>query len=190
MFSKKEILIWIVVFIVGVFMAWSCRLEAMDIQKLEEPIQKEEGKELYPNFLLYNSTQSCMRGIVQMIIQINPQLRNQMIPPAIQQQILGHCSCVVDKIRLKYPIQEYYKKMGDFLWIRDVWGGYGTECMKAGYLAGVIPDDLPEKLEKIQTDNKTKENTKVEDNKTKSLEPKSKEEEILIKEPEPAIFQG
>ena len=176
MFSKKEILIWIVVFIVGVFMAWSCRLEAMDIQKLEEPIQKEEGKELYPNFLLYNSTQSCMRGIVQMLIQFNPQLQNQLIPPAAQQQILGHCSCVVDKIRLKYPIQEYYKKMGDFLWIRDVWGGYGTECMKAGYLAGLgikYPED---------------EDNKTEDNKTESPKPESKIEEELSDEP--TIFQG
>jgi hypothetical protein len=176
MFSKKEILIWIVVFIVGVFMAWSCRLEAMDIQKLEEPIQKEEGKELYPNFLLYNSTQSCMRGIVQMLIQFNPQLRNQLIPPAAQQQILGHCSCVVDRIRLKYPIQEYYKKMGDFLWIRDVWGGYGTECMKAGYLAGLgikYPED---------------EDNKTEDNKTESPKPESKIEEELSDEP--TIFQG
>ena len=43
MFSKKEILFWIVALIVGVFMAWSCRLQAMDIQKLEEPIKKEEG---------------------------------------------------------------------------------------------------------------------------------------------------
>lgn len=176
MFNKKEILIWIVVFIVGVFMAWSCRLEAMDIQKLEEPIQKEEGKELYPNFLLYNSTQSCMRGIVQMLIQFNPQLRNQLIPPAAQQQILGHCSCVVDRIRLKYPIQEYYKKMGDFLWIRDVWGGYGTECMKAGYLAGLgikYPED---------------EDNKTEDNKTESPKPESKIEEELSDEP--TIFQG
>jgi len=176
MFNKKEILIWIVVFIVGVFMAWSCRLEAMDIQKLEEPIQKEEGKELYPNFLLYNSTQSCMRGIVQMLIQFNPQLRNQLIPPAAQQQILGHCSCVVDRIRLKYPIQEYYKKMGDFLWIRDVWGGYGTECMKAGYLAGLgikYPED---------------EDNKTEDNKTESPKPESKIEEELSDEP--IIFQG
>ena len=176
MFNKKEILIWIVVFIVGVFMAWSCRLEAMDIQKLEEPIQKEEGKELYPNFLLYNSTQSCMRGIVQMLIQFNPQLRNQMIPPAAQQQILGHCSCVVDKIRLKYPIQEYYKKMGDFLWIRDVWGGYGTECMRAGYLAGLgikYPED---------------EDNKTEDNETESPKPESKVEEELSDEP--TIFQG
>ena len=175
MFSKKDILVWIVVFIVGVFMAWSCRLEAMDIQKLEEPIQQEEGRELYPNFLLYNSTQSCMRGIVQMLIQFNPQLRNQLIPPAAQQQILGHCSCVVDKIRIKYSIQDYYKKMSDFIWIRDVWGGYGTECMKAGYLAGLG-------VQYPKEDNETK------DNKTESPKPESKVEEELSDEP--TIFQG
>ena len=175
MFSKKEILFWIVALIVGVFMAWSCRLQAMDIQKLEEPIKKEEGI-LSPNFLLYNSTQSCMRGVIQMIIQFNPQLQNQMIPPAAQQQILGHCSCVMDKIRVKYPIQEYYKKMSDFLWIRDVWGGFGVECMKAGYLAGLgvqYPKD---------------EDNKTEDNKTESPKPESKVEEELSDEP--TIFQG
>ena len=175
MFSKKEILFWIVALIVGVFMAWSCRLQAMDIQKLEEPIKKEEGI-LYPNFLLYNSTQSCMRGVIQMMIQLNPQLQNQMIPPAAQQQILGHCSCVMDKIRVKYPIQEYYKKMSDFLWIRDVWGGFGVECMKAGYLAGLgvqYPKD---------------EDNKTEDNKTESPKPESKVEEELSDEP--TIFQG
>tara|TARA_Y100001951_G_scaffold99435_1_gene101462 strand:- start:509 stop:1051 length:543 start_codon:yes stop_codon:yes gene_type:complete len=180
MFNKKEILIWIVVFIVGVFMAWSCRLEAIDIQKLEEPIKKEvEGsRDLYPNFLLYNSTQSCMRGIVQMLIQFNPQLRNQLIPAAAQQQILGHCSCVVDKIRVKYSVQEYYNKMSDYIWIRDVWGGYGTECMKAGYLAG-LGIKYPEKEE-----------TKVEeeDNKTESPKPESKVEEKV--RDEPTIFQG
>ena len=175
MFSKKEILFWVVALIVGVFMAWSCRLQAMDIQKLEEPLKKEE-KVFYPNFLLYNSTQSCMRGVIQMIIQFNPQLQNQMIPPAAQQQILGHCSCVMDKIRVKYPIQEYYKKMSDFLWIRDVWGGFGVECMKAGYLAGLgvkYPED---------------EDNKTEDNKTESPKPESKVEEELSDEP--TIFQG
>ena len=179
MFSKKEILIWIVVFIVGVFMAWSCRLEAIDIQKLEVPIKKEvEGsRDLYPNFLLYNSTQSCMRGIVQMLIQFNPQLRNQLIPAAAQQQILGHCSCVVDRIRIKYPIQEYYKNANDFLWIRDVWGKYGRECTKAGYLAGLGIEYPKEKEKKVE-----------EDNKTESQEPESSVEEELSDEP--TIFQG
>ena len=179
MFSRKEILFWIFTFIVSIMLAWSCRLEAVDIQKLEEPIKKDEevSKEYYPNFLLYNSTQSCMRGIVELIIRISPQLRNQLIPPAIQQQILGHCSCVVDRIRIKYPIQEYYKNANDFLWIRDVWGKYGRECTKAGYLAGLGIEYPKEKEKKVE-----------EDNKTESPEPESKIEEEVSDEP--TIFQG
>ena len=179
MFSRKEILFWIFTFIVSIMLAWSCRLEAQDIQKLEEPIKKDEivEKEYYPNFLLYNSTQSCMRGLVDLIITFNPQLRNQLIPPAIQQQILGHCSCVVDRIRIKYPIQEYYKNSNDFLWIRDVWGKYGRECTKAGYLAGLGIEYPKEKEKKVE-----------EDNKTESQEPESNVEEELSDEP--TIFQG
>ena len=179
MFSKKEILFWGFAFTVGIMLAWSCRLEAVDIQKLEEPIKKDEKveKEYYPNFLLYNSTQSCMRGLVDLIVTFNPQLRNQIIPPAAQQQILGHCSCVVDKIRIKYPIQEYYKNSNDFLWIRDVWGKYGRECTKAGYLAGLGIEYPKEKEKKVE-----------EDNKTESQEPESSVEEELSDEP--TIFQG
>ena len=179
MFSKKEILFWGFAFAVSIMLAWSCRLEAVDIQKLEEPIKKDEKveKEYYPNFLLYNSTQSCMRGLVDLIVTFNPQLRNQIIPPAAQQQILGHCSCVVDKIRIKYPIQEYYKNSNDFLWIRDVWGKYGRECTKAGYLAGLGIEYPKEKEKKVE-----------EDNKTESPKPESKIEEELSDEP--TIFQG
>ena len=179
MFSRKEILFWIFTFIVSIMLAWSCRLEAVDIQKLEEPITKDEKveKEYYPNFLLYNSTQSCMRGLVDLIVTFNPQLRNQIIPPAAQQQILGHCSCVVDRIRIKYPIQEYYKNSNDFLWIRDVWGKYGRECTKAGYLAGLGIEYPKEKEKKVE-----------EDNKTESQEPESSVEEELSDEP--TIFQG
>ena len=177
MFSRKEILFWVFAFTVGIMLAWSCRLEAIDIQKLEEPIQKDEkvSKEHYPNFLLYNSTQSCMRGIVDLLITFNPQLRNQIIPPAVQQQILGHCSCVVDKIRMKYSIQEYYKNAHNFLWIRKVWGSFGNECTKDGYLAG-LGIQYPE------------EKVKEEDNKTESPKPESKVEEELSDEP--TIFQG
>ncbi len=174
MFTRKEILFWVFALIIGIVLAWSCRLEAMDIQKLEEPVKKEE-KELYPNFLLYNSTQSCMRGVIQMIIQYNPKLQNQMIPPAAQQQILGHCSCVMDNIRAKYPIQEYYNKMNDFLWVRDVWGSLGIKCMKAGYLLGLG-------VQYPKEDNETK------DNKTESPKPEPKVEEELSDEP--TIFQG
>ena len=140
---------------------------------------KEKKNEIYPNFLLYNSTTACMQGLVQVVISNNPKLRNQFIPPAVQQQLLGHCSCVVDRIRKVYPLQEYLNEIHDYLWIKTVWGKYGAECMKAGYLAGII---------QLPTDNKTKEDTKVEDNKTESLKPESSVEEI--ENEEATIFQG
>jgi len=65
--------------------------------------------------------------------------------------------------------------MSDFLWIRDVWGGLGIECMKAGYLAGLG-------VQYPKEDNETK------DNKTESPKPESKVEEELSDEP--TIFQG
>jgi len=139
----------------------------------------EKKDEIYPNFLLYNSTTACIQGVVQLIIRYNPTLKNQFIPPAIQQQLLGHCSCVIDRIRIEFTIQEYMKKVNDYLWIRGAWGIHGKQCMKAGYLAGLVAQP---------TDNETKEDTKVEDNKTESLEPKSKVEEIQNEEP--IIFQG
>ena len=139
----------------------------------------EKKDKIYPNFLLYNSTTACIQGVVQLIVKNNPPLKNQFIPPAVQQQLLGHCSCVLDRIRVEFTIQEYMKKVNDYLWIRGVWGIHGKQCMKAGYLAGVI---------EISTDNETKEDTKVEDNKTESLEPESKVEEIQNEEP--TIFQG
>ena len=47
---------------------------------------------------------------------------------------------------------------------------------------------LEDEKTKLQTDNKTKEDTKVEDNKTESLKPKSNVEEI--ENEEATIFQG
>ena len=160
-------LILFALFTVTVF-AWSVQAQ-----------ETEKKDKFYPNFLLYNSTTACMQGLVQMVISNNPSLKNQFIPPAIQQQLLGHCSCIVDRIRKEITIQEYRKEIHDYLWIKTVWGKYGTECMKAGYLAGII---------QLPTDNKTKEDTRVEDNKTESLKPESSVEEI--ENEEPTIFQG
>ena len=176
MFSKKEILFWTFAFTIGIFLAWSCRLEAQETEKKGILVHTNE---FYPNFLLHNSTTACIQGVVQLIISYNPTLRNQFIPPAIQQQLIGHCSCIMDNIRKEYTIQEYMTQMNDYLWIKDVWGRHGENCTKAGYLAGLIH---------FPTDNKTKEDTKVEDNKTESLKPESKVEEI--ENEEATIFQG
>ena len=124
MFNKKEIMLWMFVLVVSIMVAWSCRLDAAEV--------KEEVKisDKYPNFLLYNSTAGCFRGVAQIMVMLNPHLANIPMPPAIQQQILAHCSCIMDKIRAKHSIQEYNNKINDFLWIKKLWGKLGAESTK------------------------------------------------------------
>ena len=132
MFSKKEILFWIVTFFVGIMLSWSCKLEAADVDTKHIP-----KRNLYPNVLMYNSTASCIQGVVSLLLVSNPNLRNQMLPPAVLQQLIGHCSCIMDKIRLLHSVEEYFANMHDYVWIRTLWGKYGGECVDMGYLAGL-----------------------------------------------------
>ncbi|MDP7368539.1 MAG: hypothetical protein QGH83_14930 [Candidatus Pacebacteria bacterium] len=157
MFSKKEILLWIVIFFVGIMLSWSCKLEAADVDTKPDP-----KRNLYPNVLMYNSTASCIQGVVALLLSSNPSMRNQMMPPAVIQQMIGHCSCVMDKIRLLHSVEEYYANMHDYIWIRNMWGKYGAECIDMGYLAGLVTKG------KQPSDNKTIE-------KPKPIEPEPKQ---------------
>ena len=75
MFSKKEILVGVIAAILGMLVAWSCRLEATEIKEEVKIIDK------YPNFLLYNSTVGCFSGVVQLMILLNPELAQTPAPP-------------------------------------------------------------------------------------------------------------
>ena len=119
--------------------------------------QETEKRNLYPNVLMYNSTASCIQGVVSLLLSSNPSLGQQMLPPAVMQQMIGHCSCVMDKIRLLITVEDYYANMHDYLWIRDLWGKYGAECIDMGYLAGLVTRD---KKDKQPSDNQTTEEPK------------------------------
>ena len=118
-------------------------------------LQAAEKRNIYPNVLLYNSSASCIQGVVSLLLASNPNLRNQMLPPAVLQQMIGHCSCVMDKIRLLHSVEEYYANMHDYVWIRTLWGKYGAECVDMGYLAGLGIGKAP-----LPSDNKTTEKPK------------------------------
>ena len=142
-------------------------------------IQAEEKRNLYPNVLMYNSTASCIQGVVALLLSSNPSLGQQMLPPAVMQQMVGHCSCVMDKIRLLVTVEEYYANMHDYLWIRNLWGKYGAECIDMGYLAGLVTKD------KKPSDNKT-----TEESKPKPIEPEPEIQEPEIQEPEETQNEG
>ena len=138
----------------------------------------EEKRNIYPNVLMYNSTASCIQGVISLLLASNPNLRNQMLPPAVMQQMIGHCSCVMDKIRLLHSIEEYFANMHDYVWIRTIWGKYGGECVDMGYLAGLGIGRAP-----LPSDNQTTEEPKEIKPEPKILEP----EETLG---EDTSFQG
>ena len=117
--------------------------------------QETEKRNIYPNVLMYNSTASCIQGVVSLLLVSNPNLANQMLPPAVLQQLIGHCSCVMDKIRLLHSIEEYFANMHDYVWIRSIWGKYGAECVDMGYLAGLGIGKAP-----LPSDNQTIEEPK------------------------------
>ena len=119
--------------------------------------QETEKRNLYPNVLMYNSTASCIQGVVALLLSSNPSLGQQMLPPAVMQQMIGHCSCVMDKIRLLVTVEDYYANKHDYLWISDLWGKYGAECIDMGYLAGLVTRD---KKDKQPSDNQTTEEPK------------------------------
>ena len=139
-------------------------------------LQAAEKRNLYPNVLMYNSTASCIQGVVALLLASNPSIGQQMMPPAVMQQMIGHCSCVMDKIRLLHSVEEYFANMHDYIWIRNMWGKYGAECIDMGYLAGLVTKG------KQPSDNKTIE------------EPKETKPIPKIEEPEETLndtsFQG
>ena len=139
-------------------------------------LQAAEKRNLYPNVLMYNSTASCIQGVVALLLASNPSIGQQMMPPAVMQQMIGHCSCVMDKIRLLHSVEEYFANMHDYIWIRNLWGKYGAECIDMGYLAGLVTKG------KQPSDNKTIE------------EPKETKPIPKIEEPEETLndtsFQG
>ena len=139
-------------------------------------LQAAEKRNLYPNVLMYNSTASCIQGVVALLLASNPSIGQQMMPPAVMQQMIGHCSCVMDRIRLLTSVEEYYANMHDYIWIRNMWGKYGAECIDMGYLAGLVTKG------KQPSDNKTIE------------EPKETKPIPKIEEPEETLndtsFQG
>lgn len=141
MFTRKEIMIFVMAFMIGLSLAWSCRLEAADNATKEN---------IYPNFLLYNSTSSCVRGIANIAISINPNLARQPVPPGVIQQMVGHCSCIMDRIRTEVTFAEYSKNMSNYIWVREIWAKHGKFCFEEGYLngTGIQPEPEPDPASK------------------------------------------
>ena len=177
MFSKKEIMFWVFVFIIGVFLAWSCRLEAREKVVLKE----------WTTQLLYDTTNACYQGTIKWVLMSNPNLVGQAPDWRSQRQMLEHCFCVMDRIRREISIEEYQKRVFEQEWVGNIFITKAFECVKEEKTLPsffVIQGD-----EKIKTvDNETKKMIpeELEDSKDELPSQKPKESE----EDSTTIFQG
>ena len=177
MFSKKEIMFWVFVFIIGVFLAWSCRLEAREKVVLKE----------WTTQLLYDTTNACYQGTIKWVLMSNPNLVGQAPDWRSQRQMLEHCFCVMDRIRREISIEEYQKRVFEQEWVGNIFITKAFDCVKEEKTLPsffVIQGD-----EKIKTvDNETKKMIpeELEDSKDELPSQKPKESE----EDSTTIFQG
>ena len=120
MFNKKEVMFWVFVFIMGIFLAWSCKLEAR-----EKVILKE-----WTTQLLYDTTNACYQGTIKWVLMSNPNLVGQAPDWRSQRQMLEHCFCVMYRIRREISIEEYQKRVFEQEWVGNTFITKAFECVK------------------------------------------------------------
>ena len=142
MFDKKEIMFGVFALVIGVFLAYACRLEAKQVDRKKVILKKWDTQ------LVYDTTNACYQGTLKWIVLTNPSLYG--IPPGFesQRQMLLHCFCVMDRIQDKVSIQEYQKKVFEEMWVGNLFMTTAVECVKE-------EQTLPSFFKKIP-DNETK----------------------------------
>jgi hypothetical protein len=122
MSNKLQILLWVVIFFVGVMLSWTLRLEAGDNKTV---ILRE-----WTTQIIYDTTNACYEGTIKWIVLSNPSLFGQMPNYQSQRQMIVHCFCVMDKIRKEFKMEEYQKLVYDPEWVGNLFMTRAMECVK------------------------------------------------------------
>ena len=122
MFNKKEIMFFVMAAVMGIMLAYACRLQA---QEVERKILKEWSTQL-----VYDTTNACYQGTIKWIVMTNPSLYG--VPPGFEssRQMLVHCFCVMDRIQKQVTIAEYQKRVFETDWVGQLFMGKALECVK------------------------------------------------------------
>ena len=88
----------------------------------------EENK--WESQIVYDTINACYQGTLRWIVLTHPSLIGQMPSPMSQRQMLEHCFCVLDKIRLGNNILDYKKKVKDPNWTGQLFIKKSTECVR------------------------------------------------------------
>ena len=138
--------------------------------------------------ILYDTVNACYQGTIKWIMMNNPQLIGTIPPPMVQRRMVEHCFCVLDKIRVEYPLSKYIERVFDGEFTGQLFMAKALECASDQKTLDGLIEIKPDN--ETKTDNETIIETepKQEDSKEESLPDQPKEKELNVS-PE-TIFQG
>ena len=173
-----------VTFIISLMIGFAGLLGAQD-NSSEKILKKALNDNEWTSQIIYDTVNACYQGTVKWIIMANPQLMGTVPPPMVQRKMLIHCFCVLDKIRVEYPLSKYVERVFDPEWSGNLFMTKAIECVgEKGTLNGIL-QLLPDN--KTTTDNSTI-MPEAEKDSDESLPDQTKEKESDVA-PE-TIFQG
>ena len=137
-----SIILGLIVVFTGVSKAEDNKTSELDFDKIG-----------WPSRIIYDSANGCQQGTHRWIVMVNPALAGLQVPPHVQRLMLGHCFCVMDRMRNQYTHTEYINLVissGNTGILGGLYMQNALTCVKEnGTLAGIL-------ILEETTDNKTK----------------------------------
>lgn len=91
---------------------------------------KDNKTEEWHTQLVYDTVNGCYQGTYRWIILANPALIGRPPPPVIQRQMINHCFCVLDKVRVEFSIEEYVRFARSSESLGDLFLKKAYECIR------------------------------------------------------------
>jgi len=111
--------------------------------------------------LVYDNVNACYQGTYRWILMANPALIGKSPPIIVQRQMVQHCFCVLDKIRVEFPTEKYIELIGMGVSVGELYMKKAYECIEEyDTMRGIII--LQDSLDNAtKTDNGTVEKLEV-----------------------------
>ena len=80
--------------------------------------------------LVYDNVNACYQGTYRWILMANPALIGKSPPLIVQRQMVQHCFCVLDKIRVEFPTEKYIELIGMGISVGELYMKKAYECIE------------------------------------------------------------
>jgi len=114
-----KIIVGVLVFLLVLILAGLFAVKAEDNKTTEWNTQ-----------LVYDNVNACYQGTYRWILMANPALIGKSPPPNIQRQMVQHCFCVLDKIRVEFPTKKYIELIGMGVSVGELYMKKAYECIE------------------------------------------------------------